>query len=64
MLKRVAQPSSNRKKFMVPIRHQYEAVPKSILRPQYGFLASSCDSASLDSIQLKILQSAKGKFTM
>ena len=32
---------------------------KSILMPQYGFLASSCDCANMDSVKLKILPSVK-----
>ena len=59
MLKRVEP-----KKCTIHIRHQYEAVPKIQIDAQYGFLALSCDCAKMDSVQLKILPSANGNFTL
>ena len=37
---------------------------KSILMPQYQFLASSCDCANMDSVKWEILPSANGNLTM
>ena len=46
--------------YVITTRHCH----KSILMPQYGFLASSCGCANMNSVKLKILPNVNGNFTM
>ena len=43
------------KKYMLSIHHHYLAMPKSILMPEYGYLASPCDCVNMDLVKLKII---------